>query len=86
MFCAWLSICPSWVSIWPSWLTSNPPGGIPGIPGMPVVSVPVIVLRIATLFPDAITSSTTMCMSGVISRICVNIAIAPALSSAAPRP
>ena len=53
-------------------------------PGIPLVSVPVIVLRTATLFPVAITSWTSMCMSGVISRIMLNIAIAPALSAVPP--
>jgi hypothetical protein len=59
-----------------------PVGG--ATPGIPLVSVPVMVLRPATLFPDAITSSMSMCMSGVISRISVNIWIAPALSLVPP--
>ena len=55
--------------------------GLPvaGMPGMsPFVSVPCMVLRTATLLPEAMTSPTSIRMSGVCWRIIVNIAIAPA--------
>ena len=47
-------------------------------------AVGLIVLRTATLLPEAMTSPTWMRMSGVCSRIMVNIAIAPALSAVPP--